>query len=307
MSAHPTLASLATLAELPSQDPDFYAQAYNNRELVPDHPEHLARWAADSALVRARVTFREGLAYGNPDSPLRDAETLDYFPAVTSVDFARPPLLVFIHGGYFRALDKSDHSFVATTLTRKGVSVAVVNYALCPDVTVEVIVREVLQGVAWLYRQADALGHDRNRIYLAGHSVGGHLVAMLMTALWPQFGADLPADLVKGGLSISGLYDLEPLRRAAFLQTDLRLTTRDVARLSPAFLRPATDAPLITAVGELESSEYHRQNALIRAAWPDNAREDIPLPGRHHFNVMDDLAHDGTPLLRAVLAMIGEV
>lgn len=304
MSAHPTLAALA---ELPSQDPDFYAHAYNNRALVPDHPEHMARWAADFALVRARVTFREGLGYGDPESLHADAETLDYFPAVTSVDFARPPLLVFIHGGYFRALDKRDHSFVATTLTRKGVSVAIVNYSLCPGVTVETIVRQVLQSVAWLYRQADALGHDRDRIHVAGHSVGGHLVTMMMAALWPQYGADLPADLIKGGLSISGLYDLEPLRRAAFLQTDLKLTDGDVARLSPAYLQPATKAPLITAVGERESSEYHRQNALIRAAWSGNVREDVPLPGRHHFNVMDDLARDGTPLLRAVLAMVGAV
>ncbi|CAG2142400.1 alpha/beta hydrolase [Cupriavidus plantarum] len=304
MSAHPTLASLA---ELPSQDPAFYTQAYNNRALVPDHPVHMARWAADSALVRARVTFREGLSYGASDSPYAYAETLDYFPAVTSVDFALPPLLVFIHGGYFRSFDKSDHSFVATQLPRKGVSVAVVNYALCPEVSVEAIVRQVLQSVAWLYRQADELGHDRDRIYLAGHSVGGHLVAMLMAALWPQFGADLPADLVKGGVSISGLYDLEPLRRAEFLQADLQLTEADVARLSPAFLTPATDAPFITAVGELESSEFHRQKALIRAAWPNNVREDIPLPGKHHFNVMDDLTREGTPLLRAILAMVGAV
>ncbi|MNN41732.1 alpha/beta hydrolase fold protein [compost metagenome] len=167
--------------------------------------------------------------------------------------------------------------------------------------------RQVVQSVAWLYRQGDALGHDRDRIFAAGHSVGGHLVAMLMTALWPQVGVDLPVGLIRGGLSISGLYDLEPLRRADFLQVDLRLTESDVVRLSPAFLPPATRAPLLTAVGEIESSEYHRQNALIRAAWPDNVREDIPLPGRHHFNVMDDLARDGSPMLRALLAMIGGV
>lgn len=305
MSAQP---SLASLAELPSQDPAFYARAYNNRALVPDNAVHMARWAADSALVRAAaMSFFEDLAYGDPASPHADGERLDYFPATLRPAGSPAPLLIFLHGGYYRALDKRDHSFVASVLPRRGVSVAVINYSLCPAVTVEAIVRQVVQSVAWLYRQADALGHDRHRIFLAGHSVGGHLVAMLMAALWPQVGADLPADLVKGGLSISGLYDLEPLRRADFLQADLKLTEADVARLSPAFLQPATRAPLITAVGEIESSEYHRQNALIRAAWPDNAREDIPLPGRHHFNAMDDLAHDGSPLIRALLAMIGGV
>lgn len=312
MSAQPTLdatptASLASLAALPSQDPAFYAQAYNNRANVPDNAVHMARWAADSALVRAgMVTYFENLAYGDADSPLAATETLDYFPASLRDDDA-PPLLVFLHGGYFRALDKRDHSFVASVPTRRGVSVAVVNYALCPAVTVETIVWQVMQSVAWLYREADRLGHDRNRIFLAGHSVGGHLVTMLMAALWPQFGDDLPVDLIKGGLSISGLYDLEPLRRADFLQADLQLSEADVSRLSPAFMAPATGAPLITAVGELESSEYHRQHALIRAAWPRNARDDIALPGRHHFNAMDDLMRDDSQLSRALLGMIAGV
>jgi len=313
MSVQPPLdiapaATFAALAELPSQDPAFYAQQYNNRANVPENPVHMARWAADSALARAAaIEYFEDLSYGDADSPLFATETYDYFPAMHVPDGARPPLLVFLHGGYYRALDKSDHSFVASVPTRRGVSVAVINYALCPDVTVETIVRQALQAVAWLYRQADVLGHDRDRIFLAGHSVGGHLVTMLMAALWPQIGADLPADLVKGGLSISGLYDLEPLRRTDFLQADLKLSDADVARMSPAFMQPATRAPLVTAVGELESSEYQRQNALIRAAWRSNAREHIPLPGRHHFNAMDDLAREDSPMMRALLGMIAGV
>ncbi|WP_137926135.1 alpha/beta hydrolase [Cupriavidus sp. 2SB] len=308
MSAEPTLdltvaASLAALAALPSQDPAFYAQAYDNRANVPDNAVHMARWAADSALVRAgAVTYFEDLAYGDAAS-----ETLDYFPANSLDDDHPPPLLVFVHGGYFRALDKRDHSFVANVPTRRGVSVAVVNYALCPAVSVETIVGQVLQSVAWLYREAERLGHDRRRIFVAGHSVGGHLVAMLMAARWPDVGADLPVDLIKGGLSISGLYDMEPLRRTGFLQSDLQLTEAAVARLSPAYMTPATGAPLITAVGELESSEYHRHNALIRAAWPDNAREDIALPGKHHFTAMDDLMRDDSVLTRALLGMIAGV
>ncbi|RZT41261.1 alpha/beta hydrolase [Cupriavidus agavae] len=308
MSAEPTLdlsaaASLASLAALPSQEPAFYAQAYDNRANVPDNAVHMARWAADSALVRAgAVTYFENLAYGEAAS-----ETLDYFPASSIDDDTPPPLLVFVHGGYFRALDKRDHSFVASVPTRRGVSVAVINYALCPAVSVETIVRQVLQSVAWLYRESERLGHDRRRIFVAGHSVGGHLVAMLLAAQWPKLDPDLPADVIKGGLSISGLYDLEPLRRTGFLQSDLQLTEADVARLSPAYMPPATRAPLITAVGELESSEYHRHNALIRAAWPDNVREDIALPGRHHFNVMDDLMRDDSALSRALLGMIAGV
>lgn len=293
--------SLASLARLPSQDPAFYAREYNNRALVPDNAEHMARWAAQSAVVRARSEFLPDLSYAEPGSPNEADQQLDYFPGTGE----RPSLLVFVHGGYYRALDKRDHSFVASELPARGVSVAVVNYSLCPSVSVRTIVLQVVRSVAWLYRQADRLGHDPARIFVAGHSVGGHLAAMLMTTLWPQLGDDLPADLVKGGLSISGLYDLEPLRLAEFLQVDLMLSEEDVASMSPAYLPPATNAPLVTAVGELESAEYHRQHALIRAAWPANAAEAVPLPGKHHFNAMDDLAWPDSPLLRAVLSLTG--
>lgn len=300
-------ASLARLASLPSQDPGFYDQEYNNRANVPDNPVHLARWAQWSAQVRARSPFLADLSYAGEDSPHAQDETLDYFPAQRA-NGALPPLLVFVHGGYYRALDKHDHSFVASVLPALGVSVAVVNYTLVPAVTVPEIVRQVLRSVAWLYRQADRLGHDPDKLFLAGHSVGGHQVAMLMAARWPQLGADLPVDLVKGGLAVSGLYDMEPLRRAAFLQRDLRFSEDDVARLSPAYMPPASGAPLAIAVGEREAAEYHRQHALIRAAWPAKvahpAASDLVLPDCHHFNVLDSFASPDGVLTRAVLRLM---
>ncbi|MCO4861451.1 alpha/beta hydrolase [Cupriavidus sp. WGlv3] len=302
---------LARLASLPSQDPAFYDREYNNRANVPDNPAHLARWAQWSAQVRARGPYLADLSYAGADSrpDLRHAsgETLDYFPAQRA-NGALPPLLVFVHGGYYRALDKHDHSFVAGALPALGVSVAVVNYTLVPAATVPEIVQQVLRSVAWLYRQADRLGHDAQRLFVAGHSVGGHLVAMLMAARWPQLGADLPAGLIRGGLSVSGLYDLEPLRRAAFLQCDLKLSEADVARLSPAYMAPADEAPLAIAVGELEAAEYHRQHALIRAAWPAKvahpAASDLVLPDCHHFNVLDSLASADGALTQAVLRLV---
>lgn len=298
---------LARLASLPSQDPSFYDREYNNRANVPDNPAHLARWAQWSAQVRARGHFLADLSYAGAGSRHASGQTLDYFPA-RRANGALPPLLVFVHGGYYRALDKHDHSFVASALPALGVSVAVVNYTLVPAATVPEIVRQVLRSVAWLYRQSDRLGHDAQRLFVAGHSVGGHLVAMLMAARWPQFGADLPAGLIRGGLSVSGLYDLEPLRRAAFLQCDLQLSEADVARLSPAYMAPAGDAPLAIAVGELEAAEYHRQHALIRAAWPAKvahpAASDLVLPGCHHFNVLDSLASADGALTRAVLRLM---
>ncbi|MGT2506153.1 alpha/beta hydrolase [Cupriavidus basilensis] len=304
------LPSFASLAHLPSQDPAFFDVQYNNRARVPDNAIHMARWAALSRQVRERGGWLEDLSYADGEpGPYREDERLDYFPAEPgAVAGQAPPLLVFLHGGYWRALDKRDHSLVAGALPRCGVSVAVVNYSLCPAVTVETILLQAVRSVAWLYRAADRLGHDGSRIFVAGHSVGGHMAAMMLTTLWPRVGSDLPADLVKGVVSVSGLHDLEPLRRAAFLQIDLKLSESDVARLSPAFLPPATDAPLVTAVGGLEPEEYQRQTDLLRAGWAANAAAPgaahVPMPGRHHFNVMDDFAETDSALLRAVLRMM---
>jgi arylformamidase len=183
------------------------------------------------------------------------------------------------------------------------VSVALLNYGLAPGTPMEEIVRQMLRALAWLYRNADRLGFDPNRIYVAGHSAGAHLTAMMMAALWPAYGADLPADLVKGGLAVSGIYDLEPLRHAPFIQTDLKLTARRARLLSPVHLPPATDRALYTAVGALESGEFRRQTALIGRAWPRNLVREISMPGLHHLNVIDELANVASPLFDAALEM----
>ena len=307
----PALPSLASLAQLPSQDPAYFAVQYNNRARVPDNVVHMARWAQMSRQVRERAGWLEDLSYAGAEPGPHDAdERLDYFPAEPgAVAGQAPPLLVFLHGGYWHALDKRDHSLVANALPHCGVSVAVTNYSLCPAVSVETILLQAVRSVAWLYREADRLGHDKSRIFVAGHSVGGHMAALMLTTLWQRVGSDLPADLVKGVVSVSGLHDLEPLRRADFLQVDLKLSEGDVDRLSPAFLPPATDAPLVTAVGGLEPEEYHRQTDLLRVGWPANAAAPgsahVPMPGRHHFNVMDDFADRDSPLLLAVRRMMG--
>ncbi|WP_420993675.1 alpha/beta hydrolase [Cupriavidus sp. 30B13] len=305
----PNPPSLASLARLPSQDPAFFDREYNNRALVPDHPADIARWAELSRQVRERTGWLEDLSYADAvPGPHADAERLDYFPADADPEGSAPPLLVFLHGGYWRALDKRDHSLVANALPGCGVSVAVVDYALAPAVTVAAILLQAVRSVAWLYRQSERLGHDRARIFVAGHSVGGNMAAMMLATHWPGLAGDLPAGLVKGAVSVSGLHELEPLRRAPFL-ADLRLTEQDVARMSPARLLPATAAPLVTAVGELESGEYHRQTALLRAAWPANVSvpgaAHVPMPGRHHFSVVDAFAERDGALLRAVRRMIG--
>jgi arylformamidase len=274
---------------------DFCEREYNARAAIPDHPQIFARWAEQSAATRRLRACLLDLAYGETGG-----ERLDLFP--TRKDGA--PLLVFIHGGYWRSLDKSDFSWLAPPFVNHGVAVALVNYGLAPKTPIEDIVRQVLHAHAWLYRNGDRLGFDPTRIYTSGHSAGAHLTAMMMAALWPVFDPELPADLVKGALAVSGIYDLEPLVYAPFLAADLQLTLKRARLLSPAYLPPATDRPLYTAVGALESSEFRRQNELIGKAWRRNLARDIRMPNLHHLNVIDELANPASPLFDAALELI---
>ena len=264
-----------------ANDPAWLEQQYNNRARVPDHASHLQKWATASAHTRTHAPCVLDVAYG--DGP---NETLDIFP--TTVPHA--PVLVFVHGGYWRSLDKADHSFVAPSFTAEGALVLVPNYALAPSVTLETLTLQVARAVEWAWRHAAAHGGDPSRIVVAGHSAGGHLAAMMLSCRWKQLADDLPAQLVQGALSLSGLYDLEPLRHTPFLQADLRLTPASVKRLSPAFF-PRPKGKLVSLVGALESEEFLRQNQLIRDVWGPTA---VPVcetvEGADHFSILKHLA-----------------
>lgn len=268
-------------------DKEFLSREYNNRERVPEYPQFLDRWVADSA--RARATLGGDLDRRYGDGP---GETIDVYPA--RVPASR--CLMFIHGGYWRALGKNEFSFLAPAWVDAGVAVAVVNYDLCPQVSVEQIVRQMQRASGWLWRNAALYGIDRDRLYVAGHSAGGHLTAMLLSARWPAFDPALPEDLWKGGIGISGVYDLEPLLEVDWLNADLRLDAQSARALSPAFLQPATDAPLLACVGADETSEFLRQNALIARRWRRILAGELVLPGRHHFSVLDALIEPENPL-----------
>ncbi len=284
-------------------DPAWLEAQYNNRALVPDHGAVMARWAEASALVRAQSAAKLDVRYG--DGP---GQTLDIFPpAPTAAPQAGgAPVLVFVHGGYWRSLDKSDFSFVAPVFNAAGALVVVPNYALCPAVTVETIALQMAQMLAWVWRHAAEHGGDPSRIAVAGHSAGGHLATMLLSCRWKDLGADLPAQPAAGALSISGLYDLEPLRHAPFIQADLKLTPAAVARLSPAFFPRPKGAKLYTVVGLDESAEFVRQNRLIRDVWGPSA---VPVcetvPGRNHFTVVNDLADPQARLHELALRLLG--
>ena len=270
---------------------------YNNSGKVPNATELLAWYPAESARTRDALPVRLDLRYG-PDP----GETLDVFLPEGRGPW---PVHVFVHGGYWRSLDKQDFSFVARGLQPAGVLVAVINYALIPTVDMDELVRQVRAAVAWLHRNVAALGGDPERITVSGHSAGGHLVAMLMSTDWSRF-AGLPTDVVKAGCGISGLYDLEPIR-LCYLNQTLGLSMETARRNSPVHSVPAaTVGRLLLPVGAKEGEEYHRQTESLAAAWRRRGLdvEVMDMAGHDHFSIIIELGDPGTPLSRAILRQI---
>lgn len=263
------------------KDPAWLDSMYNNRALVPDYANYFDRWMQDSKAVRSSQPCTLDVAYGNAPG-----EKLDVFAGAAK----DAPVVVFIHGGYWRSLDKSDHSFVAPAFTAQGACVVVVNYDLCPAVTIPEITMQMVRALAWTYRNIAPHGGKPERITVVGHSAGGHLAAMMLACVWKACAADLPADLVKNALSISGLYDLEPLRNAPNVKDSLKLTPAQVRKASPALLPAPRKGVLYSVAGGNESAEFLRHNQLIQKAW---GKKTVPmceeLPGLHHFSVLDAL------------------
>ena len=278
---------------------EFCEREYNARAMVPAHPEHFKRWAESSKRVRLAEPCFLDIPYGE-----EPGQTLDFFP-VQSGAHGDVPLLVFIHGGYWRSLDKSDFSNVAPSFTHAGAAVAVINYRLIPKVPLEELVRDVLMAVTWCYLHAGHYGANPHHLYVTGHSAGGHLAAMMLAAQWPRWHGALPPEVVRGGLAVSGLYDLEPLRHAPFLMGDLGLDEKRALALSPALMPPATHAPLLTAVGGNESSEFHRQGAFLAQQWKSVFMKDVAMPGHDHFSICADFGNRNSPLVHALLDMMG--
>ncbi len=279
-------------------DGKWLDRMYNNRALVPEFAQHFSSWGERSLVARQTQTCKLNVPYGDGMQ-----ESLDIFPAAEP----NAPVLVFIHGGYWRSLDKSDHSFVAPAFTQEGACVVIPNYALCPGdadhpVTIPDITMQMVKALAWTWRNIAHYGGDPSRITVVGHSAGGHLAAMLMACVWKAYAPGLPPRLLKNALSISGLFELESVRRAPFLNESLKLTPAQVRRASPAWLpRPQLSGPttnrrglFFTVAGGEESAEFLRHNLLIQQAWGMSV---VPvceaLPGLNHFSILDALVDPG--------------
>ncbi|MEP6942769.1 MAG: alpha/beta hydrolase [Betaproteobacteria bacterium] len=275
---------------------EFVEREYNNRAAFPDHPQWFARWAADSAQSRRQLDGRLDVRYGTGAR-----QTIDLFPAA-----APRGALLFIHGGYWRSLDKSDHSFIADPWVERGIGVAVMNYDLCPGVSIPRIVEEARDAVAWLAANGARYAMPTDRLLLAGHSAGGHLVASLLAGRWPDAAG---SQSICGAVSISGVFDLEPLLLSS-MNADLRLDIATARAMSPVHHPPRVATPLLLAVGADETREFIRQTTSMWEAWPQNRPVGMtgPLivPHRHHFSVASDLAVAESALFGAALRLFGE-
>jgi len=277
------------------RDAAHWESLYNNRAAVPDHPKFFARWGERSAAARRSLRCYLDVPYGT-----HAMEKMDIFPG----EGRGRALLMFIHGGYWRALDKQDHSFLAPELVKRGVTVAVPNYALCPAVTIAEIVRQMLQACAWLWRNGGHFGAPYGNLYVSGHSAGGHLTAMMMAALWPAFAGDLPKAVVSGGLAISGVYDLREIPNVPSINGDVRLKPAEAWQVSPMAYPPATGAPLYLAAGGKELPPFVDQNKAFGERWKKVLAQDIPCPDDHHFSILEKLADPSSALFKGAMRMM---
>jgi arylformamidase len=271
-------------------------QEYNPRSQVPEFASYFSRWRIMAMDARASLDGQLDMSFGS--SP---HETLDFFPAASR----RAPLMMFIHGGYWRSFDKGDFSWIATPYIKAGISVAVLNYGLAPDTPLPQIVEQIRHACIWTYKNCETLGIDPSRMFCAGHSAGGHLTAMMLATDWPAVQHGLPTRLLAGAITVSGLFDLEPLTRAEFLRRDLALDANGARLMSPCYLRLYNDTSLLRALGELESLEFHRQSILVAERWPAICgRPLIDVPGCNHLSVCDALALPGNILFETVCATV---
>ena len=282
------------MAASPAMTPEDVERGYNNRAAVPDHQRWLDEWVARSQAAQEALRPSLDVRYGASSQ-----EALDlYLPKQP----ARGTLM-YVHGGWWRSLDKSDYAFVAPAFVADGYAVAMINYTLCPDGTIANAVEQCRRALLWLVREGPARGAPAPLV-IGGHSAGGHLTAMMYTTDWRAHGvAGTP---FAGGISLSGVHELEPLVQFSH-NVDFRLDLPQARRMSPAAMQPLTDAPLVLAVGAAETSEFVRQTDLLWDAWPRNHPRWLAAPmhiaGRNHYDVVLDYVDPASALTQATVAL----
>jgi arylformamidase len=274
---------------------------YSPSSCVDDITVYLNAYADQSRTVKDAALEQDScisdLAYG----PSGD-EKLDLFMPRSAGHGA--PLHIYIHGGYWQALNKSDSLFAAPMFQQHGSFFAAINYSLAPHASLTQIVEQNRQAISWLYKHSSTWGIDHGRIFLSGSSAGAHLVAMMLQTDWSHY--DLPSDVIKGVCAVSGIYDLEPIR-LSYVNEALGMDHLEAATNSPHSKPLRNHCPLILAYGDNETAEFKRQtdeyrHFLLAAGETVNFAE---IEGRNHFDVIMDLANPASWLAQSVIRQMG--
>ena len=264
---------------------------YNPRESVPEYPQLAKKRSEQSRKVRQSAKSWLGVPYGS--SP---REKLDIYPA----DQPGGPVLVYIHGGYWRSGSKEDNCNFVPLFTQHGASVVLVEYDLCPTVTVSDIVRQTRSAVAWVYANIVRYSGNPSKIYISGHSAGGHLTAMILAHDWQQQG--VPEDFIKGATVTSGVYDLNMVMRIS-VQEEVKLTPELVRENSPFDHPPLPICPIIVAVGGAEPKGWQQMSEDFFNLCRERGLtcEYLVVPGANHYTMSEHLADAESPLAQAML------
>ena len=257
--------------------------AYNNTAAVGQakRDAYVADWTQRSQAIRRAPDARLDLRYGGGPR-----HRLDVFPCGTPA----APTLLYIHDGYWQMNDKEPYAFLGEGVRQAGFNLGLIEYTLAPAARLDQIVGEVRSAVAWVIEHAKELNGDPGRVFVSGHSAGGHLTAMAM---------DDPR--VAGGVAISGLYELEPIR-LNYLNDKLGLDVAEAERNSPIRHLPAVASPLVVTVGLGELPELVRQSEEYAKAWTARGHRGryLPVPAHDHFSILEELARPNGVILGAL-------
>ncbi|HSU49400.1 MAG TPA: alpha/beta hydrolase [Segetibacter sp.] len=278
-------------------DQELLDRQYNNRLHVPEFEDYFTRWNLLSRETEDNLSPVKDLAYGD-----KEREKLDVYPA------ARPnaKTLIFIHGGYWQMLDKNMFSFFAGSFHQYGVTTVLINYPLAPAASMNEIVSCCTRAIEWLWKNISAFNGDPNQMYVVGHSAGGHLAAMLMTADWKSLHPDLPADIIKGTCAISGLFNLVPIQ-LSFLNKVLKLDLNAAVQNSPVSLKPINCCNMVLAVGDAETTEFNEQSEELEIAWKKHcvSIQLLKLGTLNHYSIIESVRHSESELHQAILQLMG--
>ena len=272
---------------------------YNNRGRFPDTADCKAAQVVGSDEAKAEYECRLDVKFGEGETDL-----LDIY--IAEGDGPRP-IHVFFHGGYWKSNTKNDFGFVAKPFVPHGLTTIIVEYPLIPSVRMGTLIDRCCASMEWVWRNADSFGGDKNNITISGHSAGGHITAMMMQTDWPSYGDGLPKDLVKGGCSISGVSDLDPVR-LSFQNDELQFSPEEAAEFSTLFMDPKHAGPLLAVAGGIEGPEFIRQTTELADAWSAKGM-DVKgwiMEGKHHFTTINQYLDPESELSRAVRGLTGK-